>query len=172
MIKPIKSRDKDACVTSAQGGMCCCCVGVKCSNVDVVLVSTIWDLSSVRIFDIAPNYAWPAQQRHARSRPGMGLCQNIFNFWEINATMKHFIMELYQSTAIITLAGCSLSLLGVSRHIFCSVAICMWVVKLPCLARVVLVSVGGAGWVTRAAASLGRAWPVTSVIPVICMASI
>lgn len=78
--KPIRSRDKDACDTSAQRGMCCCCDGVKCSNVDVVLVSTIWDLSSVRIFDIAPNYAWPAQQRHARSRPGMGLCQNIFNF--------------------------------------------------------------------------------------------
>ena len=42
--KPIRSRDKDACDTSAQRGMCCCCDGVKCSNVDVVLVSTIWDL--------------------------------------------------------------------------------------------------------------------------------
>ena len=61
--KPIRSRDKDACDTSAQRGMCCCCDGVKCSNVDVVLVSTIWDLSSVRIFDIAPNYAWPDQGR-------------------------------------------------------------------------------------------------------------
>ena len=129
MIKPIKSRDKDACVTSAQGGMCCCCDGVKCSNVDVVLVSTIWDLSSVRIFDIAPNYAWPAQQRHARSRPGMGLCQNIFNFWEINATMKHFIMELYINSHHYVGLLLAVPLLGVSRPIFCSVSICMRAVK-------------------------------------------
>ena len=71
--------DKDACDISAQGGMCCYCV--KCSNVDVVLVSTIWDLSSVRIFDIAPNYAGQlSRDTPAISRPGMGLCQNIFNF--------------------------------------------------------------------------------------------
>ena len=79
MISPIKSRDKDACDISTQGGMCCCCDGLKCSNVDVVLVSTIWDLWSVRIFDIAPNYAWPSQLGLAGSRSGMGHCQNNFN---------------------------------------------------------------------------------------------
>ena len=29
-----------------------------------------------------------------------GHCQNIFNIWEINATMKHFIMELYQQPSL------------------------------------------------------------------------
>ena len=63
--------------------MCYCdvMVCVKCSNVDVVLVSTIWDLSSVRIFDIAPNYAWPAQQRHASQiKAGDGTLSKYFQF--------------------------------------------------------------------------------------------
>ena len=81
MIKPIKSRDKDACDISSQGGMCCCCDGLKCSNVDVVLVSTIWDLWSVRIFDIAPNYACLASLAGTqRIKAGNGTLSKYFQY--------------------------------------------------------------------------------------------
>ena len=81
--------------------------------------------------------------------------------------MEHFIMELYQQPSLCWLAARCPS----------------WESHVPFSARGNLHvsseaalsgpggpwSVGGAGWVTRAAASPG---PVTSVIPVICMATI
>ena len=77
MIKPIKSRDKDACDISSQGGMCCCCDGLKlmlCSFLQFEICGALEYLISHLITP-----AWPAQLGHSGPRPGMGLCQNIFN---------------------------------------------------------------------------------------------